>query len=332
MGQLEILDTSERIKAVTDPRRLAILRRLMLQPMTISQLGRNFKKPASWIRYHIRVLESVGLVHLDRIQMAKGYLEKYYRADAGGYLLRQLIIPSESDVNILVGIGSHDLALEKILENQQRLSAPSRVFYLSQGSLEGLIALRQGIAQFSGCHLFDPVTQEYNRPFVSHLFPDISFRLVTLANRIQGLIFAPGNPKAIHGLTDLFRKDIKFVNRNQGSGTRLWLDQQIKALAISPNQIQGYETVANNHMEVVRVIQEGNADAGIGIQAAAMKAGMGFIPLFIERFDIVFSSDQFENSAVRQLVELISSKDSRNILESFSGYETNQTGMVIEIS
>lgn len=332
MEQLKILNTPERIKAVSDPRRLAILRWLMTQPMTISQLGREFNKPPSWIRHHIKVLEAVGLVHIDKIQVANGYIEKYYRADAGGYLLRQLIIPSESNVNTLIGIGSHDLALEIILEHQQRLSAQSRVVYLSHGSLEGLISLRQGLAQFSGCHLFDPVTREYNQPFVSHLFPDKSFKLVTLANRIQGLIFATGNPKAIHGLNDLIRKDITIINRNRGSGTRLWLDQQIKALAISPDQIHGYESEAKDHIEVVRIIQEGSADAGIGIKAAAISAGLGFIPLFIERFDLVFSSEQFENIAVRQLVDLISSKVSRDILESLPGYETNQTGVVIEIS
>jgi len=332
MDSLKLLEKSARIKAVSDPRRLAILRSLMDQPMTISQLGREFKKPASWIRHHIKVLESVGIVHIDKIQVASGYIEKYYRADARGYLLRQLIIPASLGANTLIGIGSHDLALEKILERQRLLSGSSRILYLAQGSLEGLITLRQGLTQFSGCHLFDPVTQEYNRPFVTHLFPDMAFRLVTLANRIQGLIFAHGNPKGIHGLNDLSRKDVKIINRNRGSGTRLWLDQQIKGLAISPNQIQGYDTEANDHMQVTRKIQEGSADLGIGIQAAAVKAGLGFIPLFIERFDLVFLSDQFENTAVQQFIDLLSSKETRDILESQSGYETNQTGMVIEIS
>jgi putative molybdopterin biosynthesis protein len=94
---------------------------------------------------------------------------------------------------------------------------------LPVGSLDGLIALRQGLAHLTGCHLLDIDSGEYNLPYVRHLFPERSMKLVTLAHREQGLMLAAGNPRQIHGIDDLRRGEVSFINRNPGSGTRLWL-------------------------------------------------------------------------------------------------------------
>ena len=119
---------------------------------------------------------------------------------------------------------------------------------LSVGSLDGLIHLRQGLCHFSGSHLLDE-NGEYNLPFIRRLFPDREVEVVTLAGRTQGWMLAPGNPKSIRGVQDLARTDIRFANRNPGSGTRLWVDREIHRLGLAPAQINGYGRAFATHAE-----------------------------------------------------------------------------------
>jgi putative molybdopterin biosynthesis protein len=303
----------------------------MNRPMTISQIGRVLGKPPSWVRHHVKVLEFAGLISIDKIQVTEGYIEKYYQANAKALLIRQLVLSEYSREKTLIGIGSNDIALERILEVHRRKTGTSSIDYISDGSLNGLIALRQGIAQFTGCHLFDPVSKEYNRTFVQHLFPGKSLKLITFAHRTQGIIILPGNPKQVKDLFDFLRSDITIINRNQGSGTRIWLDQQIKSLGISQNQIQGYKNEVNEHAELVNAILRGIADAGIGVQAAAVASGLDFQPLFTERFDLVIDSDMFNTPSFIQLLDTLSDEKSNRNFYALPGYDTRQTGTIIDL-
>ncbi len=131
------------------------------------------------------------------------------------------------------------------------------VVALTNGSLDGLILLRQGLSQMAGCHLFDPVQREYNRPFVAHLFPDRPMALVTLAERVQGLVFQSGNPKHIRDLSDFARSDVVIRNRNRGSGTRLWLDASLQLLGIPAEAVQGYPSEVSTHTQLARAVHRG---------------------------------------------------------------------------
>jgi putative molybdopterin biosynthesis protein len=331
MKQFDTIDMLSRIKLMADQRRLAILKTLMDRSMTLSQLGRAFNKQPSWIRHHVKVLEKAGLVQVDRIQISDGYIEKYYQASARAYLLKQLIIPERPGFDSLVCLGSHDLGLELVFNAYQEKAKYSRIVYVPNGSLDGLIALRQGMAQFSGCHLFDPISGEYNSTFVRHFFPDRQVRLITLTHRTQGLIFIPGNPKQITNLADLSREDIRIVNRIPGSGTRIRFEQQIQDQGIPSAQINGYANEVGDHYDLVSAIRSGKADVGLGLQAAAFKAGLDFLPLFSERYDLVIPLDQFENPEIQRFFESITAKKSRKILENLPGYDPSQAGTIVRI-
>ena len=331
MNQTETILSPPQIKIVADPRRLLILTKLMKRPMTISQLGREVNKQPSWVRHHVKVLESAGVIRVNRIQISDGYVEKYYQANAKAYLIRQLIIPEQPGQAPVIGSGSHDPALDQIIRDIQDLRKPEGIFYLRNGSLDGLIAVRQGIAQFAGCHLYDPKSSEYNLSFIRHIFPDRPVKLVTLAQRTQGLIFSSNNPKGIRDPADVMREDIRIVNRNRGSGTRIRFDQQLQLMGILPANVRGYSVEAGDHEELAAAISTGRADIGLGLQAAAAKAGLGFLPLFSERFDLMFPNDQFEISSVQQLLDLILSMKSKKILESTPGYDVKRFGDINEL-
>jgi putative molybdopterin biosynthesis protein len=236
-----------------------------------------------------------------------------------------MILPEETTLPVIVFSGSHDLAIELLVEK----NAPYlNMLTMPIGSLDGLTALRQGICHLSGAHLLD-TNGEYNLPFVRHFFPDRSMRIVTLAHREQGLMTAPRNPKSIHTISDLARDDVTIINRNPGSGTRLWLDQQLHAQNIPPTNIRGYENSVSTHTEAARLICDGKADAAIGLRAAAYQYGLGFIPLFHERYDLVIPQDQLP--LVTPLLETIQTGVYRRSVESLTGYETTHTGEQIPI-
>jgi len=170
---------------------------------------------------------------------------------------------------------------------------------------------------------------EYNTPFIRHLFPDREVEIVTLAHRTQGLMVAVGNPKGVKKLADLAQPGIRFVNRNPGSGTRLWLDTNLRKGKIPTEYINGYEKVVKTHTEAAALIQTGSADAAIGLQAAAHQHGLGFIPLFEERYDLVLPRDQ--EKTLSPLLDYIQTNGFRKSLTSLSGYNPVHSGEQIPL-
>ncbi len=325
MQSVEQLRSFDQIKILADPRRLTILRRLMAGPATLTQLGQMMGEHPAWVRHHLKQLEQAGLIELVSTQVGAGFVEKYYQARARAFVLQQTILPDLTRANTLILLGSHDIALGMLA---QRLAehADLELLVLPVGSLDGLIALRQGLAHLTSCHLLDIGSGEYNLPYVRHLFPERPMKLVTLAHREQGLMLASGNPLHIQGIADLGRGDVSFINRNAGSGTRLWLDIQLGRLGISGEQIRGYNLIAQTHTAVAQAVAEGRANTALGLAAAAHQYNLDFIPLFQERFDLVMPPESLEEQGPRRLMDALSGGEFRRLAETLGGYSTAHTG------
>jgi putative molybdopterin biosynthesis protein len=324
MDKVETLHAFEQIKLLADSRRMAILRLLMGSPATLTQLGKALGKHPAWIQHHVKALESAGLVEIAEIRVTAGLTEKFYRAKAGAFLLQELILP-QSDKPTIIFSGSHDLGIESLSD---RLSPRLNLLTLPVGSLDGLINLRQGLCHLAGAHLLDE-SGNYNTSYVHHLFPDRAMEMVTLAYRTQGLLLAQGNPKGIHSITDLTRADVTFVNRNPGSGTRLWLDREIERLGLTPDLIRGYGDSVHTHSESALAVQSGQVDATVGIQAAAHYHGLDFIPLFEERYDLVIPEEQVK--LVHPLLDTLQTAAFRKQLSTLTGYNTAHSGEQIQL-
>jgi putative molybdopterin biosynthesis protein len=107
---------------------------------------------------------------------------------------------------------------------------------------------------------------------------------------------------------------VRIINRNRGSGTRLWLDHQLEQLSLPGLAVRGYEREVRTHTAVAEAISSGKADAGLGAEAAARKFGLDFVPLFQERFDLVMSREQVTDQYLRPLFDLLSSLRFRNLI------------------
>jgi putative molybdopterin biosynthesis protein len=156
-------------------------------------------------------------------------------------------------------------------------------------------------------------------------------KLITLAHRVQGLIFPVGNPKKVTGLDDLAREDIKFINRNRGSGTRIWLDNKLIEMDLDPNQIVGYTQELNSHTAITQSIKTGSADLGIGLIAAAVIDNMDFIPLFEEQYDLVIPDNLFKDKEIFSFLEFLNSGKFRQTIDNLEGYKTQKTGTLMSV-
>lgn len=319
----------EQVKVLGDPRRLAILQWLMAGPETLSTLGRKLGDHPAKVRHHLKLLEGEGFVELVSTRIVRGFVEKYYQATSHAFLLNSLILPQNPypKTDTIVALGSHDLALERLADQfNQDHGSEIRFISLPVGSLDGLDALRQGLCQMAGCHLLDAESGEYNLPYVRHFFPERSMRLITLAYRQQGLIVPPGNPLNLRGLEDLARDDVQFINRAAGSGTRIWLDQQLHRLGIPASRVHGYDREAYTHTQVAAAVAQGKASAGIGLQAAARQFNLGFIPLFQERYDLVIPQEGMQNPSIMRLIDSFLSREYRRLIEGLGGYDITHYG------
>ena len=319
MKTIQPLSSFDKIKLLADSRRLDILRLLMASPATLTHLARTLKQSPAWIRHHILTLESANLIEVSEIRRTGKVTEKFYRAKADALILQEIVLPKSKKPSVIFS-GSHDLAIEGIAEY---LSKHINVLSLPVGSLDGLVNLRQGLCQISGSHLLDE-NGEYNTSFVKHLFPEKNVEVITLAYRTQGLILAKDNPKNIKKISDIAKPNVRFVNRNTGSGTRLWFDAELKRIKLSVEKITGYEKQVKTHSEVANLIAQNKADVSLGLQAAAHQQGLDFIPLFEERYDLILPREQEKN--LNPLLDYIQTADFRNLLNSLTGYNTKHSG------
>ena len=226
-------------------------------------------------------------------------------------------------------IGSHDPVVELLFEFLKHAAIPIESSISFRGSMDGLIALYRREAEISGAHLWDESSKDYNISFVRHVIPGESVCIVNLVQREQGFIVAPGNPLHLQTWEDITLEGLQFINRQKGSGTRLRLDAYLKSARISPGRILGYEHEETTHSGVACRVASGQADAGVGVKAAAQRLGLDFIPLFNERYDLVCLGRITKSPVWQQLLEVLRSPGFIQAIHQQHGYDTSLTGKIL---
>lgn len=313
------------LKILSHPTRLAILRRLMRRPATLSQLGAQLGETPAHIRHHLQRLQSARLIEPSPDHPQQNHLEKYYQATADAFLVNVAVLPSSPAGDAELVIGSQDAAAHSLVEDFNRRlhgrSSPGLALQvLPSNSLDGLVHLRQGVCQMTTCHLIDPETGIYNRPYVRRIFPGQPMAVIHLYRREEGLMVPPGNPDGVRGLEDLARPELTMVNRERGSGIRIWLDQALKRLGIPPAHLRGYQNEVLSHVEVARMVWQGQARVGLGIAARARQYGLGFVPLFDEPYELVVSQAFLADPQYAPFFDHLTSGEFRASVRRLDGY------------
>ena len=229
----------------------------------------------------------------------------------------------------IVIVGSHDNSLDVLADQLKAGHSELTLSSSHVGSMGGLMAIKRGVCHLAGTHLLDTEDGSYNISYLKKYLPDTAVKLIHLVQRDQGLIVKPGNPKEIHGIEDLGRKDVSFINRQVGSGTRILLDYKLNQLGIKAHAINGYQNEEFTHMAVAVSVLSGSEDAGLGIYAAAKALDLDFIPMVTEQYDLVIPLEYFETEAVQILLEIINRPAFKQRVAALGGYSTEKTGEIL---
>jgi molybdate transport repressor ModE-like protein len=225
---------------------------------------------------------------------------------------------------VLVMHASHDLALPHLRDLLQKVYG-IQLQLQYQGSLESLDALAQGRCDVAGFHLPEGGLET---DFFLHrrAFKARDHTLVRCATRTQGLMVAAGNPKAVRGLLDLTKRDVRMINRQPNSGTRLELDQLLREAQIDPGSISGYDAFEFTHLAVAATIASGMCDVGFGIEAAAAQYKLGFIPLLRERYYLACRSEIVSAQPLKSLIATLKSQEFATLAGQLAGYDWTGVG------
>jgi putative molybdopterin biosynthesis protein len=227
-------------------------------------------------------------------------------------------------------ICGQDAVLDILTRHLERQMRNVRFLRQYAGSIEGLIALYNRTANLATAHLWDGDSGEYNVPYVRRYLPGLRALVVNLFYRMEGFYVAPGNPKRIKEWIDLSRDDVRFVNRERGSGARVLLDEKLRKLDIDSRRIIGYDSEETSHLAVASCVARGNADVGLGTEKAAMQVkNVEFVPLQKERYDIVLLKHDLEKPHFQTLLAILKSKTFQNEVEGMGGYDIANMGEVM---
>ncbi len=254
------------------------------------------------------------------------------RGDKGSPRVKVRLLRDRRAVEQEIAVAGCDPAIFLAGEYLRRRENGITVVGWSMGSAAAVEAVKAGEVHVAGLHVVDAKSGESNLPFLRKHLKDDSFTVVTFATWEEGWIVAAGNPKGIRDISDLARKDITLINREIGAGARMLLDRKLSEVGIKGEQVKGYESIAMSHFEVARLIAEGHADVGIGVRSAAMVLGLDFMPVQVERYDLVIPTKLLKaNRGLEQLLDTIVSRPFRTEIEALGGYDTSQTGKIHQL-
>lgn len=283
-----------------------------------------FIKRGELTAYHIGRKLRIEAQDLDIfMKKAKGTSQPPFQADA-----QMSHTPSSIQDGLI--IYGQDAALDVLTRHLEKQMPNVRFLRSYNGSMDGLIALYRGTANLITTHLWDGDTGDYNTPYVRRLLPGQRALIINLVYRQEGFYVAPGNPKNIKDWPDLIKPDIRFINRERGSGARVLLDEKFRQLQIDPRTIPNYSQEETSHLAIASAVARGEADVGLGIEKAAMQVqNVEFIPLQKERYDLVMLRHDLDKPHFKALLSILRSPAFRNEIAGMGGYDVSQMGDII---
>ena len=219
--------------------------------------------------------------------------------------------------------GSNDPLLEWALRQ-----SGSGLAVLARGSLQGLDDLAAGRAVMSGLHLIDPDSGAWNIAAVRAHLPGSRHVMIHWARRTQGLLLASGNPQAVTGLADAVARGLRFALRSEGAGSQRLLEVLLARQGLSRAELVTTGQPADTHADLAALIETGQADCGLGLQAAA--GPLAFLPLIPdESFDLVMTRRAYFEAPVQRLLDFARSEAFAARATHLGGYDLNGLGGVV---
>ncbi|MEH6641300.1 helix-turn-helix transcriptional regulator [Vreelandella glaciei] len=224
----------------------------------------------------------------------------------------------------LVVAGSQDPLLEWAIRE-----SGSDLAMLCQGSGDGVRRLLDGKAMLAGIHLLDATTQRYNEPGALGLSGMRDLLIVHWAKRRQGLLLPADNPLKITGLGDLKRADVRVAHRQPDAGAARLLSCLLQQAGVESSTLNWAPHASLSEDDLALSIAQGEADVGLGVEAAAHRQQLGFIPLCEEPFDLIMQRRSYFEPAVQQLMAFAQQARFAERSIQLGGYTIAETGKIV---
>ncbi len=218
--------------------------------------------------------------------------------------------------------GSHDPLLEWSLA-----ASGCGLAMLPGGSLDGIERLAAGEAAAALVHLVEADTGSYELSAVRQRLGGYDIVALTWARRRQGLVLAPGNPLAIEGLADLPGRRLALRQRQAGSHGLLEYLLGRKGLALADLSIAA--DPCRSELDLALAVREGNADAGLAIEAVARQLGLDFVALHTERCDLVLRRRAYFEAPLGALVTFMKGPAFAQRAAALGGYDVSNSAQVV---
>lgn len=285
-----------------------------------------------WEKGQKAVLSDFGLKLLWAERQAQARLApqiEALRAD----LERTFAVAFDHHAHVMTLHASHDQALLALRDlglasTQDKAHLDIRF----TGSVDAIRDLNDGRCVLAGFHVpLQPKPGSLTEKVYKPLLQTGQHKLIGFAERMLGLMVAPGNPLGIHSLQDLTLPDRRFVNRPQGSGTRVLLDEALADAGLSASDLPGYARTETSHTAVAQAVATGQADAGLGTALAAASRGLGFVPLMREHYFLVCLKSALDTPSVQALLHTLQTPVWQDQLAALPGYSPWRSGEVLSL-
>jgi molybdate transport repressor ModE-like protein len=226
---------------------------------------------------------------------------------------------------------SHGLAINSLREHLNQQSDLQLDLHF-HGSIESLTAMNQGQCDIAGFHIPEGELGQSLLKHYQHLLDEQHYQLVHVVKRNQGLICSPSCSQQLSTLPDLSNSSLRFINRQQNSGTRLLFDQLLKQQGIKASSINGYQHEEFTHMAVAAMIASGAADVGFGIAPIAEKFNLRFVPMVWEYYCLAIPNTLMDDLRVKAILSALKSNDFQQPFSQYSGYQSTQSGELTHLT
>lgn len=263
----------------------------------------------------------------DGYRLVNKYLYEYKRHFNRELEIGETAVSLES--NILTYAGSNDIVLEHLFGVLRDKKIPVDIHWI--GSLRGIASILLDECDLAGVHLLDLETGEYNVGYVRKYAPTEDIVLVRGYEREIGFI-SREKMSYEEVIEAIFNRELKIINRNRGSGTRILTEDIIKREATKrgidvdkiEKLVKGYSETVYTHIDTARKIALGEADVGVGLKTASQLYKLNFIHITWEKFDFITKREKLLSNPIREFVETLKSRDVNRIIHSYEGYKAGK--------
>lgn len=276
--------------------------------MNVAQVGR------SWAAHATDSEASLG----------GGYGEADGVAVRRGGKLRVSVEKPLDELRHNVAVAGCDPALALLTRARAGRGLPGRCFWVNCGSGRALSLLKEGRVHVAGLH-YGSSEEENLRQLRKH-DPEGKWAVLRFSRWEQGWMMRRGARAIFRGTEDLGGGRVRLANREPGSGSRHWIEGQLKGMGLSGSAVAGYDREFASHWECARALLAGEADVAVGPRAVAEVFGLEFEPAGEVAFELVIPKAHLGHPRVEALVAGVSGREMRREISTLPGYSVARTG------